>query len=84
MTIFSSRTLYTCTQAFPILLHLAYLSKKLTGNSMQGLFGPSSEPVNGDIVHHSREVSAAGLEGLSHRGHAEYNVEVVGTLFDKV
>ena len=60
------------------------LCKELTGHSLQGLFRPGSEPVNGGVVDQSGEVPAAGLEEFPARRHAEDNVEVAGTLLDEV
>ena len=56
----------------------------MSGDCGQGLLGPGSEPVYGDIVHQAREVPAAVLEGFSRGGHAEHNVEIVGALLDEV
>ena len=51
---------------------------------MQGLFGPGSEPVNGDIVDQTGEIPAACLEDVSHWRHGQHNVQVVDRLLDEV
>ena len=56
----------------------------MCGNCSQGLLGPGSEPVDGDIVHQAREVPATILESVSCRGHAQHYVHVVGALLDEV
>ncbi len=51
---------------------------------MQSLFGPCSEPVNGDIIDKTREVTAASLEDLTHWRHSQYDVKIVSTFLYEI
>lgn len=54
------------------------------GHCVQGLFRPGEEPVYTGVVHHPREVPAARSQSVTNWGHGHHQMQVVGTLVDKV
>lgn len=54
------------------------------GHRVQGLLRPRLKPVNDCIVDQTREVAAAGAQGLANRRHGQNHVQVVAALQHKL